>query len=211
MGTDIHGGFIKLNKDGTKQPIKTNWEMDRDYTLFAILAGVRNGYGFAGCYRHEPVAPIAEGRGLPAWLSVCEDDNESPDVYNKWEKDTLGDWIGDHSYTYMTLDEILSWEGWKEHILRGGVVDIDHYKETVATKVEPKHWCGDIVGDRIKIHQWDNKNPTIPEDATHVRCQWVSARTLGEDYSWFLDEIKRIKEEHSSEDSEIYLVVGFDS
>lgn len=200
MGTDIHGGFIKLNKDGTKQPIETSWAMDRDYTLFAILAGVRNGYGFAGCYRHEPVAPIAEGRGLPTWLQV--EDEYSSD---------LDGWLGDHSYTYMTLDEIVSWEGWKEHIIVGGVMDVDHFKETVATKIEPKHWCGDIVGDRIKIHQWDNKNPIIPEDATHVRCQWVSAKVLGEDYSWFLDEIKRIKEEHSSEDSEIYLVVGFDS
>ena len=53
MGTDIHGGFIKVVKDQTgnvvsKQPIKTNWNFDRNYTLFAILAGVRNGYGFAG-------------------------------------------------------------------------------------------------------------------------------------------------------------------
>ena len=51
MGTDIHGGFIKIVRDEkgsviSKQPIKTNWSLDRDYTLFAILAGVRNGYGF---------------------------------------------------------------------------------------------------------------------------------------------------------------------
>lgn len=62
MGTDIHGGFIKVVKDKfgnvvSKQPIKTNWNFDRNYTLFAILAGVRNGYGFAGCYRHEPLQP----------------------------------------------------------------------------------------------------------------------------------------------------------
>ena len=42
MGTDIHGGFIKVVKDKfgnvvSKQPIKTNWNFDRNYTLFAFL------------------------------------------------------------------------------------------------------------------------------------------------------------------------------
>ena len=81
MGTDIHGGFIKVtggvqNEGGlTKEAVKTSWNMDRNYTLFAILAGVRNGYGFAGCYRHEPLTPIAEGRGKPDFITFKDEED----------------------------------------------------------------------------------------------------------------------------------------
>jgi len=116
MGTDIHGGFIKVetNLEGkvvNKQPIKTPWFGDRDYTLFAILAGVRNGFGFAGCYRHEPLVPIAEGRGLPYFIEKDEE-YYSTDFYNRWHgkydnEPEMGVYLGDHSFTYMNIDEIL--------------------------------------------------------------------------------------------------------
>ena len=37
--------------------------------LFAILAGVRNGYGFAGCDTGDGFRPIAPPRGLPGDVS----------------------------------------------------------------------------------------------------------------------------------------------
>ena len=123
MGTDIHGGFIKVVKDEngdvvSKQPIKTNWNFDRNYTLFAILAGVRNGYGFAGCYRHEPLQPIAEGRGLPEFISVVEE---------------FGCWLGEHSYTYMTVNEILEW---KSENLKTGIKNfIKNLKTKMTLKI----------------------------------------------------------------------------
>ena len=214
MGTDIHGGFIKVVKDKfgnvvSKQPIKTNWNFDRNYTLFAILAGVRNGYGFAGCYRHEPLQPIAEGRGIPEFISVVEERTE--ELYNKYygrwdDEEEFGCWLGDHSYTHMTVDEILEWKGWNNHLSQGGVVSVEHYEETVAKGKEPESWCGGISGGGVV---------TVAEDeyksgakATHVKCFWKSEQSLGERYDWFLEEIELIKNEYGED---VYLVIGFDN
>ena len=214
MGTDIHGGFIKVVRDEndnvvSKQPIKTNWNFDRNYTLFAILAGVRNGYGFAGRYRHEPLQPIAEGRGIPEFISVVEERTE--ELYNKWygrwdDEEEFGCWLGDHSYTHMTVDEILEWKGWSKHLSQGGVVSVEHYEETVAKGKEPESWCGGISGGGVV---------TVAEDeyksgakATHVKCFWKSEQSLGQMYDWFLKEIGRIKNEYGED---VYLVIGFDS
>lgn len=65
MGTDIHGVFQRRNPE-TKQweDIPHKYEMNRHYQLFAMLAGVRNGTGFAGVKTGEPVKPISEPRGV---------------------------------------------------------------------------------------------------------------------------------------------------
>lgn len=214
MGTDIHGGFIKVVKDQTgnvvsKQPIKTNWNFGRNYTLFAILAGVRNGYGFAGCYRHEPLQPIAEGRGLPEFISVVED--HTGDLYNKWygrwdDEEEFGCWLGDHSHTYMTVNEILEWKCWSNHLSQGGVVSVEHYEETIAKGKEPESWCGGISGGEVVVVTEDNYK--CGAKATHVKCFWQSEESLSEMYDWFLEEIERIKNEHGED---TYLVIGFDS
>lgn len=218
MGTDIHGGFIKVVKDEkgnvvSKQPIKTNWNFDRNYTLFAILAGVRNGYGFAGCYRHEPLQPIAEGRGLPEFISVVEDC--TGDLYNKWyglwdDEEEFGCWLGDHSYTHMTVNEILEWKGWSNHLAQGGVVSVEHYEETIAKGKEPESWCGGVSGTEVFVVEQEDywMYKTLTKKPTHVQCKWKSEQSLGEMYKWFLEEIKRIKEEYGED---VYLVVGFDS
>lgn len=54
MGTDIHGTFqVKTYKDEKNEwvniPIPDYFDA-RDYNLFAIIGGVRNGYGFV-CIR----------------------------------------------------------------------------------------------------------------------------------------------------------------
>lgn len=85
MGTDIHIQVQGKNSDGEWAWVKRtpfaaykgdgasfdfdNDPTERNYNLFAILAGVRNGHGFAGSYRHEPVEPWFEGRGLPDGLT----------------------------------------------------------------------------------------------------------------------------------------------
>lgn len=64
MGCDIHGVFQR--RDGNEWvDIATIWDEQRHYQLFAALAGVRNGYGFAGVPTGEWVKPISSPRGLP--------------------------------------------------------------------------------------------------------------------------------------------------
>lgn len=218
MGTDIHGGFIKVvfenDKVVSKQAIKSNWEMDRNYTLFAILADVRNGYGFAGCYRHEPLKSIAEDRGIPSFIEVKEE-SYTEDLYNKWygrwdEEKEFGEYLGDHSFTYMTIKEILDWEGWNNHLSQGGVVEVNHYHSTIAKGKEPEYWSGGISGKNVIVVEQSElwKYEVLAATPTHVKCYWKSEQTLGEMYDWFLEEINRIKEEHGED---VYLVVGFDS
>lgn len=207
MGTDIHGGFIKVIKNNQgeivkKEEIETNWTKDRNYTLFAILAGVRNGFGFAGCYRHEPVNPITKGRGLPSWLE------EEQEEYNQYGTC----YYGDHSLTHMTLKEILEWNGWKNKLSRGGVLAYEDYIRTVKRGIEPDGWYGNVSGDKVVVLSQDQ---AISVDfgcyegkEVYVQCFWESTETLGEMYDYFLEEVKRIYEQ---EGESVYLVIGFDS
>lgn len=65
MGTDIHGVFQRHN-GAAWEDIASKYQQNRHYQLFAALAGVRNGVGFAGVPTGEAIKPIAEPRGLPA-------------------------------------------------------------------------------------------------------------------------------------------------
>lgn len=181
------------------------------------MAGVRNGYGFAGCYRHEPLTPISEDRGLPEWLLV--DGDYTPSLYNKWcgrfeDEEEMGCWMGDHSHTYMTLNEIISWEGWDKHLSQGGVVNKNHYMETLHKGKSPEAWSGGVGGSSVLVEDEDVFKSKLwigadTKEITHIQCRWKSDQTLREMYSWWLDEIKRIGDEHGYQDT--YLVVGFDS
>ena len=54
----------------------------RNYDLFAILAGVRNGEGFAGCRIGEQFKPIADLKGCPDDMS--KNKVLFNDVYGSW-------------------------------------------------------------------------------------------------------------------------------
>lgn len=228
MGTDIHGGFIKKGGVSSRGEtlhniaIETSWGLDRDYTLFAILADVRNGYGFAGVYRHEPLESIAPDRGIPSWLTV-DDDTYSEELINQWYGTQYADFgaskygtdLGDHSFTHMTLSEIINWKGWDNYLSQGGVVSKDHYEETIAKGNNPECWCGGVSGFAINVVD-ENIYKTLTgvcnyegKQITHINCRWKSEETLRERYQWFLEEIDRIGGEYGYDD--VYLVVGFDS
>ena len=99
MGTDIHG-IIRVK---TKYDVKT-FEvpprfLHRGYDFFAILAGVRNGYGFGDSVRYEqPVTPFTSERGFPKDYKPYTQDGElyfSPET-----------WAGCHDFGYITLKEL---------------------------------------------------------------------------------------------------------
>jgi hypothetical protein len=94
MGCDIHL-YIEQKKKDKWHEIKVDKRLlpdGRNYDLFAFLAGVRN---------YEPLkkTPLFPHRGIP-------DDTSMP------KNDTDDFWIGDHSFTYAYLNEILEapWE-----------------------------------------------------------------------------------------------------
>lgn len=111
MGCDIHAIAQIKRKD--------NWEtigqldIDRDYELFNILAGVRG----------DGADSISEPRGLP-------EDFRNIGYHIEWNYDintsTLldGQWdLGDHSYSYITLKELTN--------------------KRILKKLKEKCWCSD--------------------------------------------------------------------
>lgn len=82
---------------------RASWYSDRLYVVFAALAGVRN---YAASPRvdgqAQPLAPIAEPRGLPADMSAET-------------RDLIEDDMDGHSDTWLTLDEVLAYD-WDQPI-----------------------------------------------------------------------------------------------
>ncbi len=79
----------------------------RNYNLFAILADVRNGRGFAGIKTGEGFNPISEPRGVP--------DDASAEY-----KEIVDNWAGDgHSHSHHTLRQLLDYDWTQTTQLQG--------------------------------------------------------------------------------------------
>lgn len=114
----------------------------RNYNLFAMLANVRNGYGFAGVDTGDGFVPIDMPRGLPPDVSVLV----------KKQSDGWGD--DGHSHSYFTLRELKAYN-WNGGITKlRGWVDARQYK-VFKEKGKPESWSGGISGPDI-VHL-DNK------------------------------------------------------
>lgn len=85
MGCDIHSR-AERKVDGQWQVIAGAEPFDwRSYGMFAFLANVRN---------YSGIKPLSEPRGLPA-DSPAERDDE---------------YLGDHSYSWLSLDELIAFD-----------------------------------------------------------------------------------------------------
>ena len=236
MGTDIHGLWQKKNRDtGKWEYIESRYEQNRHYQLFAVLAGVRNGFGFAGIPTGEAVVPISEPKGLP-------DDLERQDIYEEeegyWRKDAAlieqkfldprriryGCYntervvygFGDHSFSWLTGEEMLNYK--LPTLTQIGIISREAYEEW-DKESEPATYCGRIGGPGIRVKYLDYVHPTLDEidkkDAvndtcvehlwTHIQVEWK--RDLRDELGYFFDEVQRLVDEHS----EIRFVFGFDS
>jgi hypothetical protein len=132
------GEQSKVDEDGyewnpefTDQPYQS-----RNYDLFAILANVRNGSGFAGCDTGDGFKPIAMPRGIPRDVSVEA----------RIELEKYG--VDGHSHSYFTLAELLDydWEGQKTK--HRGWVDPWNF-EIWRKKGKPQTWSGGVEGNSI--------------------------------------------------------------
>ena len=136
------------------------WYDGRNYSLFSILANVRNGYGFAGCVTGEGFMPISEPRGLPK------------DVCLKIKKESA-EWGGDgHSHSWLTLKELQDYD-WRGHItIHQGMVGEEGFKEYLENG-SPSHWAGGMMGDGVK---------TVSNNQMRDIISGVTPRVPGERY-----------------------------
>ncbi|MGV8026223.1 MAG: hypothetical protein AB2L18_06690 [Anaerolineaceae bacterium] len=133
MGTDIHLA-AEYYKDGCWHLSNVELPNDRNYRAFAILANVRNGCTFAGFDTGDFIIPISDPRGLPDDMSeelraLLDSEEEEPDWQSDEEQLTsfLNDeqqehlWLGDHSFSWVTLQELMNYDLDQPVTLRGMV------------------------------------------------------------------------------------------
>lgn len=186
MGTDIHHTFQARANAQQWIEIPSRYEGNRHYALFAILADVRNGYGFAGIKTGEPVQPISAPRGLPADLPE-------------------GDY-GDHSQSWLLGSEILAWRAAHagKPTLKTGVLDRKEY-ERWDHIAPPSAYSGDVWGQQVVTVNDNAIEMVRTPHWTHVRCHWEEKPA--DECAYFFDEVARLVGEHG----EVRFVFGFDS
>lgn len=148
MGCDIHffverragGTWLTCDKwtkdeDGQRVEYKDAFYHDRNYDLFAILANVRNGLGFAGVKTGEGFNPIAPARGIPA--------DASPEYRSAVE--SYGS--DGHSHSWLTVTEIQTFD-WTQTTTKQGVVSPREWARWKTTG-RPHAWCGSISGNGV--------------------------------------------------------------
>ncbi len=191
MGTDIHGVFQR--HDGSQWvDIESNYEQWRNYQLFAVLANVRNGFGFAGTPTGEAVKPISEPRGLPR------------DFEGGTDHESLQIWMGYHSHSWLTGEEMLDWYEAAPEVCQTGILERSVY-EAWDGKSKPSTYCADISGARVIVVNDNQIEKDQKPSWTHIRCNWSS--DLKRELVYFFDEVKRLVGQRGR----IRFVFGFDS
>lgn len=210
MGCDVHAVW-QAKKEGKWVDVASLWDQDRHYFLFSWLAGVRNGYGFAGVPTYTPVKPIAEPRGYPEDFDVEDDYHAAPieavdprRAQWKDDDDKLPDgryriWLGDHTHSWLSADEILATPS-PDKVWRTGIVERAVF-DSWDGHTPPKKWSGGISGAAIRVAEAPTE---VKEESTHVRIWWLQP---GDELKYFTDEVRRLKDEHG----DVRVVFGFDS
>jgi len=148
MGTDIHMAvetfdgerwvsateFADEYGEGYFSP-KSEVYGGRNYALFSILAGVRNGRGFAGVKTGDGFNVIAEPRGVP--------DDASSEVF-KWMSQ------GDHTPSWLTVAEMMAFD-WTQTTTLQGVVTLKEWARWKGAG-EPDAYAGGVSGPRVNHH-----------------------------------------------------------
>lgn len=235
MGTDIHlgverftgsewtpvEGVLPTNEDWQKamgHPIN-HAKMDefmmrnptaRDYDTFAILAGVRNGVGFAGKKRCEPVEPCFEDRGIPEGTSFEPDGEE---------------WLGGyHSFTYFTYKEAIEKVPWSKEVVTFGLVPLDHYARWKESGNScPETWCGGgsmeviseeqaatlIADEDVEYREEDDRHSFYM--GPYVEAQWVMRPMADAPFRrWLLSQkMQELADQYGAE--KIRILASFDS
>ncbi len=211
MGCDIHGVFQR-SSGAAWEDIESNYEQDRHYQLFAVLAGVRNGHGFAGVPTGEVITPISDPRGIPSDFVLDGDDHPITNLaymdprmrqYQKADE-PLKIWMGEHSHSWLSGEEMVAWREFAPVVCKTGILERATYEQWDG-KSWPAESCSGVSGPRIKVINDNYVEKDETPDWTHIRCHWESS--LRKELDYFFDEVARLANKHGR----IRFVFGFDS
>jgi len=186
MGCDIHlyvekrvakGNWVPVDKwipdkdseekGGLMVPYDKCYYFDRNYNLFAILADVRNGRGFAGTDTGEGFNPISVARGLPSDVST-----KIQREFYHWGNDA-------HSVSFHTVKDLLEYDWTQVSNLRGVVSAVEYYgwKRWNRDHGEgPEGYCADVGGTKVLFLSPNEMDRQIQDlekrdlDKTGERC-----------------------------------------
>lgn len=221
MGTDVHSIFevkkeifldkhpeLSLLVDTSQDWIQISenpWSENRDYLLFAVLANVRNGYGFGGLYRHEPLEPITDHRGIPDDFSA--------------EYQIKDSWWGNHSHTWLLGSEFMNWyNGDIISLVHTGYISKKEFDKWDGNEPDCYSGCingpGIILSDdvnsftRVNSTQLNENQPivSITPETTHVRVWW-SQSVQSSISDFYEDVVKPLMDYYG----DFRLVMSFDS
>lgn len=243
MGIDIHMG-VEVRRNGAwkliKEEVFKNYWYDpnsnmeyfrnmkpftnipysnRNYDLFAILADVRNGTGFAGVKTGEPFNFISEPKGYPDDISK----ELRHDIEGEYNEDGYDDSIphlsNEHSASWLTLKELTDFDWTQIH--RGyGCIDEKTYREYVMKDIHPNSYCGDVGGGGvIKINETEmvdlinGKYPRQSDKKYYTYC-YFSPETYKECAGGFYEDVIPVLVSLIPEggaDEDVRIVFDFDS
>lgn len=224
MGCDIHIVIQRQDADGWHEvpyqkvyanigqtpvngyPVEPEGFTARNYDLFAVLADVRNGRGFAGIKMGDGWPSIAPNRGCPEGFNP---ESVAPDPQYKDEGPR---YMGDHSFTWISLDELkaFAWDSVVSKLY--GCVTGAEYERLSAVGDAPDSYCGGTSGPGIRVYEPADylaaKGSRSLVEKPYVRMSWhESARAAT--YDWpgtiipWLDSL--------ADGKPLRLVIGFDS
>lgn len=169
MGCDIHTTW-EIRRNGKWKNLDT-WEAEehdgeavywnqngpeiiegRNYSLFGMLANVRNGYGFAGVDTGDSLVPIAMPKGSPSDAAP-----ETARFMDSYESDG-------HSHSYLTLQELLAYDFTRTVKCRGCVSAAEFFRWDGYWRnrgESPGSYCGAVGGGNIKMLTEDEMRGAI--------------------------------------------------
>jgi hypothetical protein len=216
MGTDIHAYLETFDSDGLPWVSRDVWVKDdyegmtvpytktvlsnRNYDLFAILANVRNGRGFAGIVTGAGFAPMAAGRGFP--------EDVSAEV-----RSSYGGWAGDgHSTTWVTLADVLAYD-WTQTSAKRGTVGLRAfarwYDRGQAVNGGPSEYAGIVGGPSVKHVSIEEMEALVAQrnafrsgaeqqafearhENTYVEATWRESYAMAAGSEWWHTAVPRL-------------------
>jgi hypothetical protein len=122
-------------------PYDNHFYNGRNYNLFAILANVRNGHGFAGVKTGEGFNPIAPPRGLPH------------DITKRVQSDATAYGEDGHSHSWLTLHELLTYDWTQSSEIYGWLhaVEFEQWDGYWRDRGEsPQSYSADVFGGLVE-------------------------------------------------------------
>jgi len=185
MGCDIHimvearvsekHDWISQDKWDSEGSLVTEIYTGRSYSLFSILADVRNGVGFAGSDTGDGFVPISQPKGLPS------------DASGQVEK-YADEWgVDGHSHSYLTLQEIDQYDWTQETVRRGWVTPRQFALFSLQGK--PENWCSSVGGGNTRHVSNEDMSRAILHGSESNRITYRDYHRLESDNSGLYTQV----------------------